>query len=137
MLRLPVISVEHFDIVTHSCATSFSIKLHFMKLTVYLIATTNINLAIPIRDSKSSLKKKLSEGEFLKFCVRQQLFTKKDFHMEARSLNIFETTNAKKLTKTILRLASENLRYGGPFLLKLWVVTLAFSFQWYLPRSLL
>ena len=100
-----------------------------MKLTVYLIATTNINLAIPIRDSKSSLKKKLNEGEFLKFCVRQQLFTKKDFHVEARSLNIFETTNAKKLTKTILRLASENLRYGGLSLLKLWVVTLVFSFQ--------
>ena len=135
MLRLPVISVEYFDIVTHSCATSFSIKLHFMKLTIYLIAATNSNLTILIHHSKNSLEKKVNEGEFLS--VHQQLFIKKDFHMEARSFNIFETTNAKKLTRTILHLASESLRYGRPFLLKLRVVTLVFSFQWYLPWSLL
>ena len=135
MLRLPVISVEYFDIVTHSCATSFSIKLHFMKLTIYLIAATNSNLTILIHHSKNSLEKKVNEGEFLS--VHQQLFIKKDFHMEARSFNIFETTNAKKLTRAILHLASESLRYGRPFLLKLRVVTLVFSFQWYLPWSLL
>ena len=100
-----------------------------MKLTTYLIATTNSNLTIPIRDSKNSLEKKVNEGEFLKFCVLQQLFIKKDFHMQTRSFNIFETTNAKKLTKTILHLASESLRYGRPFLFKLRVVTLDFSFQ--------
>ena len=135
MLRLPVISVEYFDIVTHSCATSFSIKLHFMKLTIYLIAATNSNLTILIHHSKNSLEKKVNEGEFLS--VHQQLFIKKDFHMETISFNIFETTNAKKLTRTILHLASESLKYGRPFLLKLRVVTLVFSFQWYLPWSLL
>ena len=50
-----------------------------MKLTVYLIATTNINLAIPIRDSKSSLKKKLNEGEFLKFVYASSYLQKKTF----------------------------------------------------------
>ena len=79
MLRLPVISVEHFDIVTHSCATSFSIKLHFMKLTIYLIAATNSNLTILIHHSKNSLEKK-SKRRRVSECTPAVIYKKRLSH---------------------------------------------------------
>ena len=42
-------------------------------------------------------------GQFLKFCLRHQLFTLKDFCMEKRLSNIFKTTNITKLIKAILK----------------------------------
>ena len=41
-------------------------------------------------------------GQFLKFCLHQQLFAFKEFCMETRLFNIIKTTNLTKLTKVIL-----------------------------------
>ena len=40
--------------------------------------------------------------QFSKFCLCQQLYAFKEFHMETRLLIISKTTNAKKFIKTIL-----------------------------------
>ena len=42
-------------------------------------------------------------GQFLKFCLRQQLYAFKEFRMETRLLIISKTTTAKKFIKTILK----------------------------------
>ena len=41
--------------------------------------------------------------QFSKFCLCQQLYAFKEFHMETRLLIISKTTNAKKFIKTILK----------------------------------
>ena len=53
-------------------------------------------------DSERTFKKREGQLEqFLKFCLRQQLFAFKEFYMERRLSNIFKTTNITNLTKVI------------------------------------
>ena len=42
-------------------------------------------------------------GQFSKFCLCQQLFAFKEFHMETRLRNILKTPNVTELIKTILK----------------------------------
>ena len=41
--------------------------------------------------------------QFLKFCLRHQLFKFKQFYMETRFSNIFKTTNVTNFTRAILK----------------------------------
>ena len=56
-------------------------------------------------------------GQFLKFCLRQQLFAFKEFgkRMETRLRNILRTTNVKEFIKTILESFYKVLL--GPYIL--------------------
>ena len=91
-------------IVIHSYAVKFSIKGIFVKLTTFSTAKTAKKETKPISDSENASKTKArSFWTYLdKFCLCQQLFSFKEFSMEARLYNISKTKNATKLAKPTL-----------------------------------
>ena len=75
-----------------------------MKLLVFLKSRTNyrIRQKHELFLEVHSKERQCYFGYFWTFCLRQQLFTSKDFCMKTILCNIFKTTNAKKLVKAIL-----------------------------------
>ena len=90
-----LIEVERFRIVAHCYATSFSQKLILSR-----------EYYVWHKDNNKFWKFIKNEHEVMldsqKFCLCQQLFAFREFHMKTRLHNISETTNTTTFTKTIL-----------------------------------
>ena len=87
----------------HFYAALFSlIKRVFIKIATFIISSTRLIFAKLSSASETSRKKKKIRSHMTLFKILQLLFADKDFWMEMRLFNIFKTSNAITLAKTVL-----------------------------------
>ena len=72
-----VVHITRDSFTCHSCSCYSSMKTLFIWKTKHIYAKT-------FTVFESTLKKHCHIGQFLKFCLRQQLFAKKDFYAKSR-----------------------------------------------------
>ena len=98
-----LIRMEHFHMFRHFYAALFSlIKRVFIKIATFFISSTRLIFAKLSSASETSRKKKKIRSHMTLFKILQLLFADKDFWMEMRLFNIFKTSNAITLAKTVL-----------------------------------